>query len=268
MMEFGRVAATGPRGAPPMGSIDALFSADAPISDMLINSLTAGSLENNTLLQDDSDEDFEDDTLDMNAAGAAVAKAMGISEQGDSLQNTSTTEDLSVANNLSGWSDASDESNDNDSADDESPFRINTKYIIVGVVIIFVIFLIVLIGKIRTSKSLADDQKVKSGVSTNTSVVSQEVSDTQRFGNDRLTPTDGLIYEDSMTISKYIEINKDCCLFVFEGYAENARAFVRAYVSLEEYNKYRVGARVPILYEHITLEGKDYYMKVRLNPDA
>lgn len=266
MTEFGRVAATGPRGAPPVGSIDALFSADAPISDMLIDSLTAGSLESITSLQDDPDDDFEEDTLNMNASRAAMAKAMGISEQGDFFQNPPPTKDLSVANDLSEWSDTSDESDNSDSEDDESPFKIKPKYIIVGVAILFVILLIAIIANSCTSKSLADNKNVKSDA--NTSVASQEVSDTQRFANDRLTPTDGVIYEDSMTISKYIEISKDCCLFVFEGYAENARAFVRAYVSLEEYNKYKIGARVPILYEHITLEGKDYYMKVRLNPDA
>ena len=68
-----------------------------------------------------------------------------------------------------------------------------------------------------------------------------------------------------MIIEKYIVLDKDACVFVFKGYAENARAFVTAYVDIDTYNRYKTGARVPVLYERISIDGTDYYMKVRVN---
>lgn len=90
------------------------------------------------------------------------------------------------------------------------------------------------------------------------------ISQEHRYANDRVEPTDAIIYQDSMVISKYFILDQDACTFVFEGYAENARAFIKTYVDLETYNKYKVGARVPVTYQRVTLSGKDYYMKVRI----
>lgn len=85
-----------------------------------------------------------------------------------------------------------------------------------------------------------------------------------KYANDQITPTDGTTYQDSMVIDKYFILEQDTCIFIFEGYAENARAFIQASVDIDTYNKYKIGARVPVIYERVELSGKQYYMKVRI----
>lgn len=126
------------------------------------------------------------------------------------------------------------------------------KYIMIMVVILAVLILVVIIGAVAKKKE-----------PTNTSTPGIVAPTT--FYADQLTLTDGVTYQDSMVVEKYIELDQDACVFVFRGYAEQARAFVTAYVDIDTYNRYKTGARVPILYEHITINGEDYYMKVRLN---
>lgn len=154
---------------------------------------------------------------------------------------------------------ASDDTADNDEPEDAEDTTGSTetfrKYLLLAIIAIIIIVVIVMISKgvksIKASSASTSDSEVTSTAAT--------------FFADQLSLTDGTTYQDSMTIEKYIELDQDSCLFVFKGYAENARAFVTAYVDINTYNQYKTGARVPILYEHITINGEDYYMKVRLN---
>ncbi len=125
------------------------------------------------------------------------------------------------------------------------------KYLLIIAAVLIIVIIAVIISAIAKKKEPVDEN-----VSSNAPTA---------FYADQLTLTDGVTYQDSMTIEKYIELDQNACLFVFKGYAEQARAFVTAYVDINTYNQYKTGARVPILYEHITINGEDYYMKVRLN---
>lgn len=159
-------------------------------------------------------------------------------------------------------SDVVDDSVDTDLAEEETDETAENnveskpaikKYVLAAVAIIAVIVLVVII--VNANKSEPTEQPIDSnstGYTQNT------------FYADQLTLTDSQTYQDSMTIEKYIVLEEDACLFVFKGYAETARAFVTAYVDAETYNRYKTGARVPILYERITINSKDYYMKVRV----
>ena len=135
-----------------------------------------------------------------------------------------------------------------------SPLK-NKKVLIViaALAVIVVIVIIIISSGAKTSETPPQPQ-------TPAATTSKE----HRYANDQIEPTDVIIYQDSMVIDKYFILDQDACTFVFEGYAENARAFIKAYVDLETYNKYKVGARVPVTYQRVTLSGKDYYMKVRI----
>lgn len=270
-MEYGKVAMTGPVGGPPAGTIDALFNSNAPLSQMLIDSLTestGGMPFNPTGMDDEENDNFEDDTeIDMNNMATQMANSLGISPQGDSLaEDNSQTSDISSDNDDNDYNNSEyteDYASEYNGEEDSGLFKkINLKFLLIGVgALLAILVIIVVVRKAANTSSLVK-------TTAETPAVAQTSDSIKRFSNDTLVPTDGLIYEDSMTIDKYIEIDKDCCLYVFKGFAENARAFVKAYVSLDEYNTYKVGARIPILYKRITIEGTDYYMEVRLNTNA
>ena len=137
-------------------------------------------------------------------------------------------------------------------------------FVLAGVAVVIII-IIICISKASSSKKAA---VTETSNSTTTSTVADVVTDaSQTFYADTLSQNDVTVYRDVMTIDKYIVLYKDSCQYVFEGYAENARAFVKAYVDLDIYNRYKTGARVAITYERITLSGKDYYMKVEVLQD-
>lgn len=136
-----------------------------------------------------------------------------------------------------------------------------TKLYIIAAVLLVLIIIVVMIVKVASAKS--KDPGNPSMNSSAATVVATE----QKYSIDMVSVTDTQTYQDLMTIDKYIVLDKDACLYVFDGYAENARAFVKAYVDRNTYNIYRKGAKVAIIYEHITLEGKDYYMNVRVIKD-
>lgn len=128
-------------------------------------------------------------------------------------------------------------------------------YLIAGGILLVVLVAIFLFKGVSKSK---DTQ------SNNTPV---QASSVERFFSDTLVATDIVTYQDIMTVEKYIVLDRDSCQYVFEGYAENARAFIKAYVDLDTYNLYKTGARISVTYERITLNNRDYYMKVRVLHD-
>lgn len=162
----------------------------------------------------------------------------------DTAVDTDNPEDL-LADNVS-----------EDSVENTSESKHSVKkYVFAVVTIVAVLVLVIIIvnaNKPKPTEQPADSNSNSTGYTQNA------------FYADQLSLTDTQTYQDSMTIEKYIVLEEDACLFVFKGYAETARAFVTAYVDADTYNRYKTGARVPILYEHITINSKDYYMKVRV----
>lgn len=210
-------------------------------------------------------EDEIDVPIDTRRLSNSVAAAVGISPTGNAA-SVSKPEQPAIVPDLEDLDDLHLESeepvahvqpaHDENEDDDVDGISINPKlFILIGIVICVVVAVIVIF--------VSQKSQPEASPAPTTSETAQD--SIHRYANDILSPTDSQTYQDSMTINKYIEIVDDACLFVFEGYAENARAFVKAYVDIDTYNTYKVGARVPIIYEHITISGKDYYMKVRLN---
>lgn len=234
---------------------------DPNIVSMLRNAIKESEPEDAKSSDIDEPEDMtlddEDEVLDMHAMANKIAPAVGVSVTGKTESSTPVTTPLAEDKNSS-MSDLDDLSLDKKDEDTDEPQNNKLKFIIAGIVFI-IILAIVIIFKIKSSS----EQQNSSTQSTSTT--QQIESNIHKYSNDTLAVTDSQTYQDSMTISKYIEIIDDACLFVFEGYAENARAFVKAYVDIDTYNTYKVGARVPIIYNRITIGNKDYYMKVRLN---
>lgn len=215
-------------------------------------------------------EDEDDTPIDTRKLGNSVASAIGVSPTGKALSadtavpskpvQPAIVPDLEDIDDLH-LEEESDEPITLSNKDDSEEFNglsINPKlFILIGVIVCAIVGVIIFFA------GQNGQPETSSTVNASTSTPVQD--SVHRYANDILTPTDTQTYQDSMTINKYIEIIDDSCLFVFEGYAENARAFIKAYVDIEAYNTYKIGARVPIIYERITLNGKDYYMKVRLN---
>lgn len=131
-------------------------------------------------------------------------------------------------------------------------------FILAGVAVVVIIVIICI--------SKAGSGKKKEEASVNTSVVTSDtpVTNVTTFYADTLSQEDTERYQDTMVIDKCIELNSDSCQYIFSGYAENARAFIKFKVSLNTYNKYKTGARVAITYERITLNNKNYYMDVEV----
>lgn len=244
----------------PGGFSQLLEDSDSFIDDMMRDA--ADSI--GDLALDSADDEIDADAdvdIDMAAAGQELL---------DAVYNRSTDNDIAVSggrrNNRRQSSSSTGAEEDDDVEDDgevgeEGLPKDSLKKLIIGGIILLAAIVVVIILKVTLGSS--KDKGSNTQLANSSSQVNTVTS--SRYANDILNSTDTVTYQDSMTITKYFELDKDSCVFVFEGYAENARAFVKAYVSLEDYNKYMVGARVPILYERITIEGKDYYMKVRLN---
>lgn len=214
----------------------------------------------------DIDDDME---INMHADANKFASAFGVSPTGKSKVSqisADTKSELPQADkelNLASVDSHEATDNESEQIDDAEEVVHNQKniktYLIGGAILAAIIIVIAVISSlVDKSDEKQPEQEPSVESQTNTAIP-------ERYGNDQLAPTDSLTYQDSMTIDKYIEIDADSCVFVFTGYAENARAFVKAYVDIDTYNLYKIGARVPILYEHITIGDKDYYMKVRVN---
>lgn len=216
-------------------------------------------------------EDEEDIPIDTRKLGNSVASAIGVSPTGKALAASVSSKpvqpaivpDLEDIDELHLGEESTEPiafKDKDDSEEESNGLSINPKlFMLIGVIVCAIV------GAIVFFASQSDQHETSSTASASASTSTPVQDSVHRYANDILTPTDTQTYQDSMTINKYIEIVDDSCLFVFEGYAENARAFVKAYVDIEAYNTYKVGARVPIIYERITLSGKNYYMKVRLN---
>lgn len=235
------LAETMDNGAPPMpGELAALLQ-DTDVENIMMNAL---SQEDREILEDE-DEDIEEPELDLNEEANTL---MGVVQPQNSMAQGVVPSSRSASTQAA------------QSEDSPGGFSKKQLFLAVGLLLVTVIF--VVIYKVSTGSK----PEVPAAPTTQPDSTQSPVqSSIARYANDTLAATDLTTYVDSMTITKYIEIDKDACDFVFEGYAENARAFVKAYVTLEEYNTYRTGARVPVLYEQVTVDGKNYFMNVRLN---
>lgn len=253
----------GQKGIPRQGSQTSMLSADEDIA-ALIAQITQASPEAALEASDDYYEPDDDNTEELEDLDALVAQLpASLSDTSDvSLTPDIEFPPLAKANDEDDLIDSDDDDICTDTNDTKTESADSTtdkfkKYLIAGLAIVV---LIILAGTFVKSCS-ADN-------TTTTSKGSQAATTTataNTFYTDMLTYTDTQTYQDSMIVEKYIILDKDACLFVFEGYAENARAFVKTYVDIDTYNKYKTGARVPILYERISISGEDYYMKVRVN---
>lgn len=209
------------------------------------------------------DEELDiDEEMDLNSLAQNMSQAIDPEPQSaDSMSKVQLMKPTGLDQNLADLS-SEEESEDTEEEEDEEENLLlpdnksNNKILIIAGIIVAIIIVVVIIINAAGG----------SDTSSSTPQTSQPVSSapSNRYANDQLTPTDSVTYQDSMVIEKYFVLEQDSCTFIFEGYAEHARAFIKASVDLETYNKYKVGARVPITYERVTLNGKDYYMKVRI----
>lgn len=245
-----------PRGIPRQGTSVSMVSPDADIAALLeqITSSEPGDIGN--LDTDSYDEPDDPDVID-DLDKIVASMPAEISAPPEKESEVKLDADVLLKKEESTDNGDEDDLIDSDEEEDEEsskePIDIK-RYILIGVVLIAGILLVVL---------LSNAFKGSDGSTSNQA--SPQTPALPTFYADQLTATDACTYQDSMIIEKYIVLDKDACVFVFKGYAENARAFVTAYVDIDTYNRYKTGARVPVLYERISIDGTDYYMKVRVN---
>lgn len=243
------------RGVPRQGASVSIATPDADIAALLEQITSAdpdGFSDMDTANYDGPDDpDLVDDLDKIVESLPAEISAPSVEPTKPSSPVTPSI-DLGVSDDDDDLIDSDDETED---SSDGSPVDIK-KYLIAGVTLVAVIILAVILSNtFGKPKEKFPEQQTSQSVGTSQST----------FYADQLNTTDANTYQDSMVIEKYIILDQDACIFVFRGYAENARAFVTAYVDIDTYNRYKTGARVPILYERISISGEDYYMKVRVN---
>lgn len=246
-----------PRGVPRQGSTMTVASPEADIAALLEQITATDPTDGVTDATEDNYDSVDDpDTIDdldaiVDSLPAEIS-APGSKSDTPKIEAPQTETPADTTDDSDDLVD-SDDSSSEDLADGGANFK---KYIVAGAVIIAIITLAVVLSKAFEGS----DKQPEPSTSTATISGSQST-----FYADQLTSTDTTTYQDSMIIEKYIVLDQDACLFVFKGYAENARAFVTAYVDIDTYNRYKTGARVPVLYERLSVNGADYYMKVRVN---
>lgn len=152
-----------------------------------------------------------------------------------------------------------DVSKETEETEDDKTETSYKKYIIAGLILVAIVVITLIVKSATASKK---QEEVSQPVAQPETPV---VSDEQKFYADVIELSDQVVYQDTMTIDKYIVLTKDSCQYVFEGYAENARAFVQTEVDLDTYNLYKKGARVQITYRHINLNDKEYYIEVEVH---
>lgn len=152
-----------------------------------------------------------------------------------------------------------DVSRETEETEDDRTETSHKKYIIAGLILVVIVVITLIVKSATASKKQEEVSQPMAQPET------PVVSDEQKFYADVIELSDQVVYQDTMTIDKYIVLTKDSCQYVFEGYAENARAFVQTEVDLDTYNLYKKGARVQITYRHINLNDKEYYIEVEVH---
>ena len=251
------------RGIPRQGSTVSQISADEDIA-ALIAQLTQASPEAAMEAVEDNYDEVEDDAGTPEDLASLVAQLPAGMSGDPTPTDTMLPTDIELPPPMTSSNDDDDDLIDSDDlgSDSDTGTAVESgspdsfkKKLLAGLVIIAIIIIAAIFANLGN----------KSGNSEQNTPSQSQSSNTNTFYTDIMTLTDTQTYQDSMIIEKYIILDQDACIFVFRGYAENARAFVTAYVDIDTYNRYRTGARVPILYEHISISGEDYYMKVRVN---
>lgn len=225
------------------------------------------------LVEDDLNDDDYD--IDMHETGQQMAQSLGIATSTQSSPNLDGMDldlDIDITSSLPDTRqpvppreftendefEEEDESDSTEESTDSSSTTVKLKQYAVAILILVVVVIGVVIFMNLSNKS---EQTVIQQPTDNQSTAAPV---TNKFKIDTVKQGTSNIWQDSMVIDKYIELDKEACLFVFEGYAENARAFIKAYVDLNTYNTYKTGARVSVTYEYVELQNTRYYINVEV----
>lgn len=248
-----------------LSSLNPTASTRSPDSERLMaimngisNAAEDDDLDQIDLLEDEDIDDDDEKVMSLTQPTVYERTPPKLDKQQSVKQRTQSAK-VEQSSTASGSDETSKVANvSGEEEDTEAPKPNYKMYLIAGLILVAIV-VVILVVKASSSK--------KQTAATSTPITQTEtpvVTNEQKFYADTLDLADTKVYTDTMTIDKYIVLSQDSCQYIFEGYAENARAFVRTAVDLKTYNLYKKGARVQITYRHINLNSKEYYIEVEV----
>lgn len=249
-----------------LSSLNPTTSTRSPDSERLMaimngisNAAEDDDLDQIDLLEDEDIDDDDDEQVMSLTQPTAYERTLPKLDKQQGVKQPVQSLKVEQSGPASGLDETSEVTNVSGEGEDiEAPKPNYKTYLIAGLILVAIVVVILIVKASSSKKQTAATSTPTT--QTETPVVTNE----QKFYADTLDLADTKVYTDTMTIDKYIVLSQDSCQYVFEGYAENARSFVRTAVDLNTYNLYKKGARVQITYRHINLNNKEYYIEVEV----